>query len=112
MDPPFKEEPVWQPIGEDLTHVETRSESPGSGGGERRHSSSASNSTFTTGDGTDGGGTRGRRTRPSVTSASSQLATVRERNSIAGTISEKRPSLGSTVDLGSIETVISSKKVG
>ena len=78
----FNEEPnMEEPDAGALHHVETRAESPKSGRGEaeQRHSSSASTSTRST-DNTDGSVTRGRRMRPSITSASASLATVKERD--------------------------------
>jgi hypothetical protein len=137
----FKEEPHWEePTGGALHHVETRAESPGSSrsDAERRHSSSASTSTRSTGN-LDGNGPRGRRTRPSITSASASLATVKERDqnraesfralsSLSApsvmAIDENRPlsspgmsSISSgrpptVAKLGSEEIVVSSKKVG
>ena len=136
----FKEEPHWEePDGGALHHVETRAESPKSGrpDTEPRHSSATSTSTRST-DNTDGGTPRGRRTRPSITSASASLATVRERDerraqsqralstqsapsmfasekdqalmsSGMSSISSERPSALGKV--GSEENVVSSKKV-
>ena len=113
----FKGEPDWNiPEGEEIHHVQTRSESPGTGvGGDRRLSSVGSVSTRSTGESTETG-SRGRRTRPSVTSSASQLATVREQNerrrlaSIASVDSGATPS--TTVKSGSEDRVVSSKKVG
>ena len=140
----FKEEPHWEePIGGALHHVETRAESPGSGPSDagRRLSSSASTSTRSTGN-LDSNSARGRRTRPSITSASASLATVKERDqnraenlrslsSLSAhseiSIEENQPqnqrlsspgisSVSSgklvTAKLGSEEVVVSSKKVG
>ena len=78
----FKDEPLWEePDGGAIHHVETRAESPKSGRGdsERWHSSSVSSSTRSTGN-ADSTGSRGRRMRPSITSTSASLATVRERD--------------------------------
>ena len=103
MDQPFEQEPAWDPSAEQATG----SLSPASAT-ERRHSSSASNSTLSTNDSTDSSGSRGRRSRPSVISLSSQLPTVREKNLQRVISEEKSPSLS---HLSSEETVVSSQKV-
>lgn len=100
MDPPFKEEIAWQPPDANITGSDSPSRD------SRRHSSSASASTGSTADSNDPSGGRGRRSRPSVASASSQLATVREKEQRALSL-DKPP--GS--QLSSEEAVVSSKKV-
>lgn len=74
---------------------------------DRRHSSSASNSTLTTCDSSDSSAARGRRSRPSVASASSKLPTVREKEQRAQSLGQS--SDGSQQPLE--EAVVSSKKV-
>ena len=79
---------------------------------DRRHSSSASSVTVSTEDVQMSSSGRGRRTRPSVTSASSQLATVRERQG-QRTLSWETNAKGSGnfPPPRSDEEVVSSKKV-
>ena len=98
MTSPFAEDTVWEPV---------RSDAPSSLG-DRRHSSSASSSTLSVGDSTDSSYTRGRRARPSVASASSQLPTVREQKEQRALPLDKPPLLTRT---SSQEAVVSSKKV-
>ena len=90
-----------------------RSDSP-SARTDRRHSSSASTTTGVTGDSVNTTGSGGRRSRPSVISASSQLPTVREQNQMRAmsmnSTNKDRPS--SLAKLVSDESVVSSKKVG
>ena len=77
----FANGPHWQPPdGGALRQVTTRAESPKSGhhDAERRHSSSAGSSIRSTST-TEGNGSQGRRTRPSIVSASASLATVKEK---------------------------------
>ena len=109
MDSPIKEESLWLPPDEDRL----RSESP-SARTDRRHSSSASTSTCVTGGSSTSGVSGGRRSRPSVASASSQLPTVREQNQMramsVNSANKDRPS--SLAKMGSDEAVVSSKKVG
>ena len=109
MASPIKEESLWLPPGEE----NLRSESP-SARTDRRHSSSASTSTAVTGNSVNTAGSGGRRSRPSVISASSQLPTVREQNQMRtmslNSMNKDRPS--SLAKLGSDEAVVSSKKVG
>lgn len=103
MDPPFKEEVVWDPVDVDATGSDAAT------GTDRRHSSSASSSTLSTSDSNDPSSARGRRSRPSVASASSQLPTVREKKEQRALSLDKPPSL---VHFASEETVVSSQKVG
>lgn len=99
MDP-TNEEKMWE-----LTTNASRSDR------DRRHSSSASSSSQSTEDRKGSQTSSGRRTRPSVSSISSQLPTVREQ--------KERRALSWDVDnqrvvpprLASNETVVSSKKV-
>lgn len=102
MDSPFKEEIEWEPVEAEAT----RSESPFRN--DRRHPSSASISTLSTADGSDQPGGRGRRSRPSVASASSLLPTVREKKEQRALSVNTPPSL---THVTSQETVVSSKKV-
>lgn len=136
----FGDEPQWaETEGGALRHVETQAELSTSRlpEGERRHSSTASTSTRST-DNADGGASRGRRTRPSIISASASLATVRERDDMRvesqrrlstqsapvtfapginqpslspamSSIRSERPS--NLVKVGTEEKVVSSKKV-
>ena len=108
MSSPIKEESLWLPPNED----NIRSESP-SARTDRRHSSSASTSTAVTGDTGNSTASGGRRSRPSVISASSQLPTVREQNQMRAmslnSVNKDRPS--SLAKMGSDEAVVSSKKV-
>lgn len=78
--PPIEDEPAWNPhMLEPMEHVQTRGQSPTSSESpNRRHSSSASSSTLTSGSYRESGGLRGRRMKPSVTASSSQLPAVRE----------------------------------
>ncbi len=109
MGSPIKEESLWLPPSED----NLRTESP-SARTDRRHSSSASTSTAVTGDSGNSAVSGGRRSRPSVASASSQLPTVREQNQMRAmslnSMNKDRPS--SLAKVGSDEAVVSSKKVG
>ncbi|KAL9036204.1 MAG: hypothetical protein Q9214_006241 [Letrouitia sp. 1 TL-2023] len=78
--PPIDDEPAWNPhMLEPVEHVQTRGQSPTSSESpDRRHSSSASSSTLTSGSYRESSGLRGRRMKPSVTASSSQLPAVRE----------------------------------
>lgn len=119
--PPIKEEPQWNPhMLETIEHVDERSPSPNSDPIDRRRSSSASTTTYSTGDSTDASGIRGRRSRPSVTASSVQLPTVKEMrdkkeqrhlsaDSAATASARDRPSIAKKIS--SEEVVISSKKV-
>lgn len=115
-NPILNEGSLWDvPEGEEIHHVETRSESPTSGGGQRRLSSAASSSTRSTSDSTDTA-TRGRRMRPSITSSKSQLPTVQESHeqrmlSVDSAKSNGTSPGSSHTKVGSEEGVVSSKKV-
>jgi len=102
MDPPFKEEIAWEPMEVDATGSDSPSRN------DRRHSSSASTSTLPTADSSDPSGGCGRRSRPSVASASSQLPTVREKKEQRALSLDESPDL---TQLNSEETVVSSQKV-
>lgn len=102
MDPHFKEEIEWNPVDEDLP------ENPPPPNEDRRHSSSASSSTISGSDRSDGSSGRGRRSRPSVASASSQLPTVQEKREQRLLSLEKTSLLSNP---SSEETVVSSQKV-
>ena len=101
MDPTLKEDVAWD-------QAETEVPPSDSPSRDRRHSSSASTSTLVTGDSNDPSSARGRRSRPSVASASSQLPTVREKKEQRALSFATPTSLTHTV---SEEKVISSKKV-
>lgn len=95
----------------ELTEDIRRASVPSAGSDGRRHSSSASSSSQSTGNGADARGSSGRRSRPSVSSVTAALATVRESKELRSRSfegSEPRPSQ-KTVD--SEETVLSSKNV-
>ncbi len=102
--PSFKEEYGWEPVEVEATLSESPSRN------DKRHLSSASISTLSTADNSDQSTSlgRGRRSRPSVASASSQLPTVREKKEQRA-LSLKAPS--SLTNVNSEETVVSSKKV-
>lgn len=78
---------------------------------DRRHSSSASSSSQSTEDRQGSHASNGRRTRPSVSSISSQLPTVREqkeRRALSWKVEDQPTTIQS---VASDETVVSSKKV-
>ena len=79
--------------------------------GDRRHSSSASSSSSSTDDPLASPNSRGRRTRPSVSSASSKLPTVREQRDQRAISLDSTPGQEGRSRLTSDETVVSSKKV-
>lgn len=78
---------------------------------DRRHSSSASSSSQSTEDRQGSQSSNGRRTRPSVSSISSQLPTVREQKERRALSWKTEDHLTATPRLASDETVVSSKKV-
>ena len=103
MEQSLKLEFAWDPSAELATG--NLSSTPAT---ERRHSSSASNSTLSTNDSNNSSASRGRRPRPSVVSLSSQLPTVQEKNLQRTRSEEQSPGLS---QLSSEETVVSSQKV-
>ena len=101
MDNRANEDQIWE-----LSTNITRS--------DRRHSSSASTSSQSAEDRQSSSGTnpsKGRRTRPSVTSISSQLPTVREQKAMRTLSWEIDPKSPDPSQLRSEESVVSSKNV-
>lgn len=108
MDPPFREDSIWE-----LGPITARTESPVPA--DRRHSSSASTSSASTDDPLstpNSNGSRGRRTRPSVSSAQSKLPTVREQRDQQRAMSvELGPGQEGPHRLAWDETIVSFKNV-
>lgn len=120
--PPIQEETEWNShMLQPLEHVATRSQSPNSESPDpRRPSAEGSDRLGSVSTGTGEAGTsRGRRSRPSVTAASSQLTSVRELKARKGHLSSvstvvngsgrDRPSVVSKTE--SEENVVSTKQV-
>ena len=108
MDPHFREDSIWE-LGSVSTHVESSARAG------RRLSSSASTSSTATDDplgSPNSNGSHGRRTRPSVSSASAKLPTVREqKDHQRGMSSGNTSRTEGHPRLASDETVVSSKDV-
>ena len=123
--PPVQEETEWNShMLQPLEHVTTRSQSPKSESPDPRRASADGSDrlgSVSTGTG-EVGGSRGRRSRPSVTAASSQLSSVREMkakkgqqrhlssvSTVADGSKRDRPSVASKAE--SEENVVSTKQV-
>ncbi|KAL8823570.1 MAG: hypothetical protein Q9191_005733, partial [Dirinaria sp. TL-2023a] len=100
-----EEQQAWE-LSEDIR----RSSSPYGSSDERRHSSSASSSSQSTGNSAEARGSAGRRSRPSVSSASAALATVQEQREHRS-MSFDMPERPADPRLASEETVVSSQDV-